>query len=111
MMGMTIHLGANGLPIIRTPGPPIARTPPTGVFHWPMDATTSYGGGALWVANEHAIVACVDPRTGAIRASEQIPMAQFISGFEAIDPAARTIFAFGYGYGLLRITPPRRCWH
>jgi hypothetical protein len=26
--------------------------------------------------------------------------------------AARTIFfAFGYGGGLLQVTPPRRCWH
>jgi hypothetical protein len=109
MMGLTIHLGANGLPIISPPGPGIGRTPATGVFHWPMYAATSYGGGALWVANEVAIVACLDPRTGTIRASERLPPSQFIFGFEAIDPASRTIFAFGYG-GLLRITPPRRCW-
>ena len=107
MMGLTIHLGANGLPMI---GPRSGRTPPTDVYHWPMYATTSYGGGALWVANETAIVACLDPRTGTIRASEHLPPSQFISGFEAIDPTSHTIFAFGYG-GLLQITPPRRCWH
>ena len=110
MMGLTIHLGANGLPMITPPGPRIGLTPPTGVFHWPMDAATSYGGGALWVANEAAIVACLDPRTGTVRGSEHLPQFQGNSGFEAIDPAARTIFAFGDG-GLLQITPPRRCWH
>jgi hypothetical protein len=110
MMGLTIHLGAHGLRMISPPGPRIARTPPTGVFHWPMGAATSYQGGALWVANEAAIVACLDPRTGTIRASEHFPLAQFISGFEAIDPASRAIFALGYS-ALLQITPPRRCWH
>jgi hypothetical protein len=64
MMGLTIHLGAHGLPMITPPGPRIARTPPTGVFHWPMYATTSYGGGALWVANELGIVACLPPALG-----------------------------------------------
>jgi hypothetical protein len=110
MMGLTIHLGVNGLPMITPPGPRIVRTPPTSVFHWPMYETTSYGGGALWVANELAILACLDPRTGAIRASEHLPLSQFISRFAAINPVARTIFALHYG-DLLQITPPRRCWH
>jgi hypothetical protein len=109
MMGLTIHLGAHGLPMITPPGPRIVRTPPTSVFHWPMYATTRYGGGALWLTNETAIVACLDPRTGAIRASEHLSLSQLISGFEAIDPVARTIFALHYG-DLLQITPPRRCW-
>jgi hypothetical protein len=109
MMGLTIQLGASGLRMIAPPGPRIVRSPPNGVFHWPMFETTSYGGGALWVANELVIVACLDPRTGTIRASEHLPLSQFISGFDAIDPAARTIFALHYG-DLLQITPPRRCW-
>ena len=110
MMGLTIHLGAHGLPMITPPGPRIVRSQPNGVFHWPMDETTSYGGGALWVANELVILACLDPRTGTIRASEHLPASQFISGFDAIDLAARTIFALHYN-DLLQITPPRRCWH
>jgi hypothetical protein len=110
MMGLTIHLGARGLRMITPPGPHIVRSPPTSVFHWPMFETTSYGGGALWVANELVIVACLDPRTGTMRASEHLPLAQFISGFDAIDPTARAIFALHYS-DLLQITPPRRCWH
>lgn len=110
MMGLTIHLGAHGLPMIAPPGPRIARTPPTGIFHWPMYATTSIGGGALWLANETAIMACLDPRTAAIRASEHLPLSQLISGFAAINPVAHTIFALHYS-DLIQITPPRRCWH
>jgi hypothetical protein len=111
MLGLTIHLGANGLPMLTPPGPHIGLTPANGVFHWPMYATTSYGGGALWVANQASIVACLDPRTGRVRASEHLPAAQYIFRFEAIDRASRTIFTSGYRGGPLEITPPRRCWH
>ena len=109
MEGLTIHLGGPGLRMITPPGPRILRGPPTGVFHWVMDETTGYGGGALWAANVYGIVACLDPRTGTIRASERIPQSGLISGFAAFDPAARTILAFQDG-DLLQITPPRRCW-
>jgi hypothetical protein len=109
MMGLTIHLSAQGLRMIAPPGPRIVRTPPTGVFHWPMYQETAYGGGALWVANQLGIVACLNPRIGTTRASEHLPPSQLISGFDGIDPVARTIFAVRYG-DLLQITPPRRCW-
>jgi hypothetical protein len=110
MLGLTIHLGANGLRMIAPPGPGIALASATGVFHWPMYETTAYGGGALWVANQVGIVACLDPRTGTIRASEHLPQSQLIYQLDAIDPAARTIFALQFG-DLLQITPPRRCWN
>jgi hypothetical protein len=96
--------------MIAPPGPGIALASATGVFHWPMYETTAYGGGALWVANQVGIVACLDPRTGTIRASEHLPQSQLIYQLDAIDPAARTIFALQFG-DLLQITPPRRCWN
>jgi hypothetical protein len=110
MLGLTIHLGAKDLRIIAPPGPGVALTPATGVFHWPMYESTTYGGGILWVANQAGIVACLDPRTGAIRASEHLRQSQLIYQIESIDPTARMIFAFDNG-DLLRITPPRRCWN
>jgi hypothetical protein len=110
MMGLTIHLGAQGLRMISPPEPGIALTSPSGVFHWPMYEATSYRGGALWVANEVGIVACLNPRTGTVRASEHLGQSQLIYHINAIDPVARTIFALHYG-DLLQITPPRRCWH
>jgi hypothetical protein len=109
MLGLTIHLGAKSLQMIAPPGPGIALTRPTGVFHWPMYETTSYGGGALWVANQVGIVACLDPRTGTMQASEHLPQSQLIYHIDAIDPTARTIFAL-HNADLLQITPPSRCW-
>ena len=109
MMGLTVHLGTRGLRMIGPPGPGIALAPATGFFRWPMDATTTYGGGALWLANQAGIVACLDPRTGKIRASERLPQSQLIYQINAIDPTARMIFALHDG-DLLQITPPRRCW-
>lgn len=110
MLGLTIHLSAKGLRIIAPPGPGVALTRPTGVFHWPMYETTAHGGGSLWVANQAGIVACLDPRTGTIRASEHLRQSQAIYQIDGIDPTARMIFAFDNG-DLLQITPPRRCWN
>jgi hypothetical protein len=109
MLGLTIHLGPKGLRMIVPPGPGIALTRPDGVFHWPMYEETAYGGGALWVASQAGIVACLDPQTGTTRASEHLPQSQLIYQIDAIDPAAHTIFARHHG-DLLQITPPRRCW-
>ncbi len=108
MLGVTIHLGASGLGLVPPPGPRI-NLAPAGVFHWPMYETTAYGGGALWVTNQVGIVACLDPRTGKIRASEHVSQSQLIYRFEAIDPAARAIFAVQNG-DLVQIRPPRQCW-
>src|SRR5258708_33417676 len=70
-MGLTIHLRQQDLAPVAPPGPGIEWQPATGVFHWPMYATTAYGGGALWLANQVGIVACLDPQTGEARANER----------------------------------------
>ena len=108
MMGRTIHLGQAGLKVIAPPGPGVAMTSPSSVFHWPMYQATAYGGGALWVANQAGIVACLDPRTGQVRASEQVSQSQLIYPL-AIDPARHAIYALNTN-GLVQITPPQRCW-
>jgi outer membrane protein assembly factor BamB len=108
MLGLTIHLSQAGLKMIAAPGPGIAVTAPTSVFHWPMYEATAYGGSALWVANQVGIVACLDPRTGQVRASEQVSQSQLIYALQA-DPARHVIYALSAN-GLLQITPPQRCW-
>ncbi|HEY3036361.1 MAG TPA: hypothetical protein VGJ54_17105, partial [Streptosporangiaceae bacterium] len=75
MLGLTIHLRQDDLAVIAPPGPGIAQTPAISVFHWPMYATTVYGGGALWLANQTGIVACLDPQTGKVRAKERLAQA------------------------------------
>jgi hypothetical protein len=109
MLGLTIHLGQVGLKMIAPPGPGIALTSPSSVFHWPMYEATAYGGGALWVANQVGIVACLDPRTGQVRASEQISQSQLPYQLQAIDPSRHAIYALSTN-GLVQITPPQRCW-
>jgi len=109
MLGLTIHLGQAGLKMIAPPGPGIALTPATGVFHWPMYEATAYGGDVLWVANQVGIVACLDPRTGQVRAIERVSQARLPYQLQAIDPARHAIYALSAN-GLLQITPPPRCW-
>jgi outer membrane protein assembly factor BamB len=114
MQGLTVHLRQKGLRMMGPPGPGIARTRPNGVFHWVMFEDAAYGGGAVWVANQAGTVACLDPRTGVVRASEQLSRTyefanQLIYQLEAIDPATHTIYALNLK-GLLQIRPPRRCW-
>lgn len=104
MMGLTLHLSRAGLQMITPPGPRITRSPATGIFHWPMYEATAYGGGALWVVNQLRILACLDPRTGKVRASERVGQSLL-----AVDPATHTIYG-GDPNGLIQITPPRRCW-
>jgi len=110
MLGLTVHLRRTGLRMIAPPGPGIAQSPASGPFHWPMFEVTAYGGGALWLANQLGIVACLDPRSGTVRASERIGRArQLIYSLQAIDPVRRAIYA-STQWALVQISPPRRCW-
>ncbi|HUY45244.1 MAG TPA: hypothetical protein VMV92_05915 [Streptosporangiaceae bacterium] len=109
MLGLTIRLRRSDLAMTVPPGQGIAQAPATGLFHWPMYATTVYGGGALWLATQTGIVACLNPETGKVRAAERVPQARLIYQLLAADPVSRQVFAVG-ARGLLRISPPRRCW-
>jgi len=108
LLGLTVHLSHDGLRMIRPPGPGVVSRPANGIFHWPMYETTVYAGGALWLANQVGIVACLDPRTGRVVASERVPQSQLILEL-AVDQSRRTIIV-GDGRGLAVITPPGRCW-
>jgi hypothetical protein len=109
MLGLTLHLRQQDLAQIAPPGPGVTGQSATGVFHWPMDATTLYDGGTLWLANQAGIVACLDPRTGEIRASERVRQSQLIYQLLAVNTELHAIYALNTT-GLLQITPPRRCW-
>jgi hypothetical protein len=111
MLGLTVHLGRAALRMIAPPGPGVVHQGGVGLFHWPMYEATSYGGGALWLVNQLGIVACLDPRTGTVRASERATGSanQQIFLLPAVDPARHAIYAYN-PRGLVQITPPRRCW-
>jgi hypothetical protein len=109
MLGLTVHLRQQDLAVIAPPGPGSTQTPAGRIFRWAMYATTIYGGGALWLANQAGIVACLDPQTGKARARERVSQARLIYQLMAADPASRQVLAIGTR-GLLLITPPRQCW-
>lgn len=108
MLGLTIHLRQHDLVLQAQPGPRVASTPANGLFHWPMDATTVYGGGSLWLANEAGIIACLDPATGAVRAREHVPTSQ-TPDLVSVDTTDHHLFARA-GNQVVQITPPQTCW-
>lgn len=111
MLGLTIHLRQPDLAMVAPPGASVASLPANGLFHWPMSATTIYGGGALWLATESGIVACLDPASGKVRASERLPPAQFLDPLLAADPGSQQLFALeGPRVRLVSLLPPKRCW-
>jgi hypothetical protein len=110
MSGLTIHLSRDGLRMIAPPGPRIARRPANGLFHWFMFTAVADGGGALWLANQAGTIACLDPRTGQVWASEHThATTRLIFQILAVDPKRQVIYGWS-GQGLRQITPPRRCW-
>lgn len=75
-----------------------------------MGATTVYGGGTLWLANEDGVLACSSPQAGAVRAKTRTRPGLLVSSeLLAVNPAARLVYGLGSG-GLIAISPPARCW-
>ncbi len=115
MRGVTQLLNAEGLTSITPPGlvPEYSEfdQPPGDVFSWPMDASTLYGAGSLWIENESGVLACVNPVTGAVFASEQTsqPSAIFMTLLSAQPSSHQLIAAFGDE--VISITAPMACWH
>jgi hypothetical protein len=105
MMGLTLHLRQRDLRIVTPPG----VSQGGGIFRWAMFATTAYGGGALWLANQAGIVACIDPRTSSVRAAETVSQSRLVYQIWAVDPVRHMLYA-GTNAGLVAIHPPRSCW-
>jgi hypothetical protein len=116
MMGLSGLLAARSLKVIS--GFPTVNTSSRGIgtiYGWTGGAPSVYGGGALWVATEDGIVACVDPATGRVRAEETDPsqegaaiMALAVAG-AARQVAVAIVNPAGFT-GVVIISPPRDCW-
>ena len=81
-----------------------------------MGSSAVYGGGALWVATEGGLVACVNPATGATRASKIVTAQEGQSDLLlAADRTAGQVIAvlsvYGGFSGIITIRPPRTCWN
>jgi hypothetical protein len=110
-LGVSVLLSERDLSTVIAPALTVSTAT---VYRWPMFSTSVYGGGALWVATQTGLVACVDPATGRVRAAETVTSAAAqLGGLLAVDGAAREVFGLvandGYG-GLVSIIPPRGCW-
>jgi hypothetical protein len=111
MLGESVLLSEHSLATVVAPGP--AETPGS-VYRWPMFSTSVNGGGALWVTTQTGLVACVDPATGRVRASETVTsQAAQLRGLLVADGATRQVYGSvgndGYN-ALVRISPPDSCW-
>jgi hypothetical protein len=85
------------------------------VYGWTMSASPAYAGGALWVATDGGLVACVNPATGRVRAEEALPAQQDpVFSALAADGTTRQVDAVvstSTGFtGVVAISPPRTCW-
>ena len=114
MDGETVLLAALGLtPIIPAGLGSIYSgidEPPADVFSWPMDASTLYASGSLWIENERGVLACVDPATGAVRASEQdLHDGGQILELLGTEDHAHVLLASTMGDEILAITTPNAC--
>jgi hypothetical protein len=114
MDGETELLGALGLTPIIPPGSGSASRgidePPGDVFSWPMAASTLYGSGSLFIENEWGVLACVDPATGAVRASEQDreDNGQILE-LLGTENRSHQLLASTMGDEILAITTPNSC--
>ena len=110
MQGRSVLLSERSLSTVLAPLP--ARTP-EGVYYWPMFSSSVYGRGALWVTTQTGLVACMNPATGQVRASETgTSQSAQLGGLLGADGTARQVFGFALndGYkGLVSISPPRSC--
>ncbi len=109
MAGLTVLLRQGNLAPI---GGGTGDAPIGSVFHWMMGASVVYGDGALFLAQEGGLVACIDPRTGQVRGSETLPNTpeqdDAISVI-TVDGSARLVYG-GDQDGVITVTPPASCW-
>ncbi len=110
-LGLSVLLSERALSTLIAP---VSARTPEGVYFWPMFSSSVYGGGALWVTTQTGLVACVNPATGRVRATETVrSQAAQLGGLLAADRPAWHVFGFvandGYN-GLVSISPPRSCW-
>jgi hypothetical protein len=109
--GRSVLLSEQALSTVIAPVP--APMPET-VYYWPMFSSSVYGAGVLWVTTLTGLVACVDPATGRVRASETVTsQAAQLGGLLVADGATRRVYGLvgndGYN-ALVSISPPDSCW-
>jgi hypothetical protein len=101
MNGRTVLLRQRGLREV---------TPPASIFTWPMDATTVYGDGRLWLAGDLGAVGCIAPATGQVAGQGTVPLLDFTPWLLAVSASRHLLYAQDAG-AIISITPPPACWN
>jgi hypothetical protein len=110
MAGSTILLRQPDLAMVGPPSSALNAGFADGVFVWMMSASTVYGLGTLFLANENGVLACIDPQTGTVRAQERFTLAEGPDPqLLAVDAATRQVIATD-GSTLEAVSPPAPCW-
>jgi hypothetical protein len=78
------------------------------IFGFSMFATTVYGGGALFLANDDGGTGCISIG-GAVRHTTTISALKNSGELLTTDRRAHLVYGLG-PHGLLAITPPAGCW-
>ncbi len=100
MNGRTVLLRQRGLREV---------TPSASIFIWPMDATTVYGGGRLWLAGEPGAAGCIAPGTGQVADQGRVPLLESTPWLLVVNAIRQLLYA-QHGPAIISITPPRACW-
>jgi hypothetical protein len=114
MLGQAILLRQPGLGSVPLPSAYLPGVPPASVrpdfYSYAMDASTSFGGGALWLSQgTGGLTGCVAPRTGQVRSAATLRLLAGGGELLGVRASAREVVASGPS-GLIIITPPARCW-
>jgi hypothetical protein len=113
MLGQAILLRQAGLGSVPLPASYLPGVPPASVqpdfYRYAMGASTSYGGGAVWLSQGTGLTGCVAPRTGQVRSVATLRLLAGGGELLGVRPSARQVFAAGPS-GLIVITAPARCW-
>jgi len=99
MMGASALLNQATLTVLRQPRPETFNGP----YEWGEGADAVYQDGVLWWADSSGYLACIDPATGTVRASDTLtsPICQILA-------VTRQVYVV-VNAGVAAITPPAAC--
>ena len=86
------------------------------VYGWQFGANILYAQDTMWLNNYNGVWACLDPRTGAVRGTEQLQTdgsdgaSETVADLVYADPFTHEVYGFTQDSGLIAVTPPVACW-
>ncbi len=104
MLGETILLSQQRLRMVKLPG--VGK--PGNLFGWVMFASTEFAGHSLYLAREDAIIGCLNPGTGFVRARGRVAGLAGTGQLLGAGPRGRVLYGLAAA-GVIAITPSAAC--